>query len=142
MLKAVRLNGRDVTDTPIAFARNNQPVTGIEVVVASKGSTIAGRVVDRRGRAVGGATVVVFPSDRQQWTAVSRFIVSGTTDRNGQFSIARLPAGDYYAVAATSLSPDDARDPERLESLVPAAAHVTVSDAEVASVELRVTSYN
>ena len=67
MLKAVLLNGRDITDTPVVFSGPNQSVEGIEVVLTNRASEIAGQALDARARGLAGVRVVVFSTDRQEW---------------------------------------------------------------------------
>jgi hypothetical protein len=50
------------------------------------------------------------------------------------------PLGDYYAAAVTALNPGEWRDPELLEALVPRATHLTVSEGDNVTAELRVVT--
>ena len=61
-LKAVRLNGVDVTDSGIDF-RPNQDVTGLEVELTTQQSELSGMVTDARGQTVKDYSVVVFARD-------------------------------------------------------------------------------
>lgn len=61
-LKAVRLNGVDVTDFGIDF-RPNQDVTGLEVELTTQQSELSGMVTDARGQTVKDDSVVVFARD-------------------------------------------------------------------------------
>jgi hypothetical protein len=141
MLQAVRLNGRDVTDTPLPFGTADQSIADLDVVLTDRVSDVTGRAVDARGRNVPGATVVVFSTDRQQWGETSRFLsVSGQTERDGAFTVGKLPPGDYYAAAITALSPGEWRDPDLLDALLPSATHLSVSPGETVTATLRVVT--
>ena len=66
--------------------------------------------------------------------------VSDPTDKDGSFAIGSLPPGDFYAVAVTSLSPGEWRDPDLLDALVPSATHLSLSEGDMVSAELRVVA--
>lgn len=129
-LEAVTLNGQDITDTPVEFPPG-QTVTGLQVVLTRKVSTLSGTVTDVKGRPVLDATVVVFPSDERLWTYQSRFIRAARPDQSGQYRIAALPPSDsYLVVALQGLEDGQAGDPEFLASIRDLAARVALGDGE------------
>jgi hypothetical protein len=67
------VNGADETDRPISFGMRAQSLANVEVVLTDRVSMLSGTVVDDRARPVGGASVIVFPADRRQWYASSRY---------------------------------------------------------------------
>ena len=68
MLKEVRVNGADVTDTGLEF-KAGEAVTGIEIVLTSKADRGQRQVSRRRGtQPVKDYTLVVFSDDPQHWT--------------------------------------------------------------------------
>ncbi len=141
MLAAVRLNGQDVTDSPLPFGTSDQSTTDVEVVLTDRVSKVVGRVTDARGQAVPGAIAVLFSTDRTRWGDTSRFVtVSRAADRDGMFSVEQLPSGEYYVAAVTSLEAGEWHDPELLEALIPEATHLTISQGETASITLRALS--
>ena len=48
-MKAVTLDGEDVTDTPLDFSGKGS-VSGLRIVMTDRLTTVSGRVVDSRGR--------------------------------------------------------------------------------------------
>ena len=65
-LKAVRLNGDDVTDSGVEF-KPGQDVSGLEIVATSKQTEISGTVTSSNGSPIKDYTVVVFSDDSQHW---------------------------------------------------------------------------
>ncbi len=138
-LKAVLLDGVDVTNDPVDFAE--RPHGRLEVVFADRPTAIVGLVNDEAGLPVEGAQVVVFPKDRALWAAWSTAVHAGTADENGRFwFIDAIPPGDYHAIAlrAGTYASDAAAlgDLERLDRL--ATAFVVVEN-RVARIELTVS---
>jgi len=136
-LKAVRVNGRDVTDTPLPAGTAAESITGLEVVVTNRIARVGGTVVDNRDRAVADAEVIVFATDTSSWTEGSRFLVSSPVQKNGTFVVSNLPPGVYYAAAVTALAPGEWRDPDLLNSLVVNATQITVVEGETVDTRLR-----
>jgi protocatechuate 3,4-dioxygenase beta subunit len=137
LLKSVRLDGRDITDTPIVFA-GTEDIGGIRIILSNRTTTVSGRVIDTRGQAVKEYTVVVFAEDPGRWAAPSRFIATGRPDLDGRFQISRLPPASYLIVALDSLEEGEASDPEILESLRAKATRITLAEGESTTVELKV----
>lgn len=135
-LKAVRLNGNDITDSGIDI-RPTEPVTGIEVVLTSKSTEVTGAVQAGNGPATD-YTVVMFSDDPQKWTApMSRHIASARPNQDGRFQVKHLPAGTYYVVALDYIAQGDWNDPEVLERLKTRATRVTLHEGEVANLNLK-----
>ena len=65
------------------------------------------------------ANVVAFSTDPAGWEALSRPVKRVGTDLAGEFSISRLPPGDYHAVAVAHLPDHSWRRPSVLEVLRP-----------------------
>jgi hypothetical protein len=135
-LKAVMLDGRDVTDTPLDFDGGRE-VKGLEVILTRKRSGVTGDVRDNRGQLRSNYTVVLFPEDDRQWTPDSRFIASGRGDQNGRFRIDGLPDGAYLIIAVEFLEGGGVRDPEMLRQLRPRATRITLGEGEVRTIGLR-----
>jgi hypothetical protein len=136
-LKAVRYQGRDVTDVPLDFGSGTMEIADVEVVVTTRGSEITGAVVDARGGPVDDATVVVFPDERDRWTPYSRAIGMGRPDRAGRFLIRDLPSGSYRVIAVPTLEEGAERDLDLLDRLWARAERLTLADAASATISLR-----
>ena len=135
-LEAVRLDGRDVTDTPLDFSTNYDGKS-VEVVLTRQSGTISGTVADMRGQVILDCTVVVFPEDETQWTAVSRHIGVARPDQGGRFALRGLPPGRYLIAAVESLMPGEERHPDTLARLRASAVGVTLAEGESRAQNLR-----
>jgi hypothetical protein len=135
MLKAVTLDGQDVTDVPLDVPPG-QHVAGLRVVITRKVGTAAGMVVDARQQPVLDATVVWFPVDEGLRAFQSRFTRTARPDQEGHFRITALPPGDYLAVALQGLEDGQASDPEFLASIEGLATRVAMEEGETKEVTL------
>jgi hypothetical protein len=137
-LKAVLLNGVDVTDTPLDFGTREQSVSDLEVVLTDRAPELSGRVTDARGRAVADCAVVVFATASSLWSQpASRFLTMVRTGLDGTFRAAGLPPGQYYVAAVDRLLEGEWQDPDVLESLVPRATSVVLDEGQKISVNPR-----
>jgi protocatechuate 3,4-dioxygenase beta subunit len=136
-LKSVRLDGREITDTPLTFGAANQSIDGLEVILTDRVSVVMGHVLDGRGRGVADATAVVFPIDRTLWGPASRFVASVRTARDGAFSIRNLPPGYYHAAAATQVAPGEWQDADLLDALAAIATPLTIVEGDAVTATLR-----
>jgi Carboxypeptidase regulatory-like domain len=140
MLKAVRLNGRDVTDTPLEIPKGGSEVTGVQIVLTHQAAKVTGDVLDARGDRLGDSTVVVFAADRRLWTIGTRFVRWVRPDRAAHFAIGSLPAGTYFAIARDDVAEGQWEDPEFLDSLIPDATRFELSEAGSEKLTLTVKS--
>lgn len=138
-LKSVLLDGEDVTDTPVEFAPG-QTVSGAQVVMTKKVTTLTGLVADGRGTPVLDAAVVVFPADEELWTFQSRFIRATRPDQEGHYRLSALPGGhSYLVVAVQGLEDGQAGDPEFLAGIRDAATTFDLGDGETRNVDVTLT---
>ena len=136
-VKAVLLNGDDITDTPIEF-KGDDETTGLQIVVTDRVSEINGRVTDARGEPTRDYTVIVFPDDSSKWTYPSRYVRSGRADQEGMFKIRALPPNDeYLAVAVDYLEEGEGGDPEFLAEMKDRATKVGLGEGEVKALTLK-----
>ena len=140
MMKAVRLNGTDVTDSGLDV-RASEDLSGLEVEMTNHPTEVSGVVTSARGEAVKEYSLVIFARERELWGPGSRFVRTGRPDQDGRFKIIGLPVGAYYAIALDYIDPaDDASDPEFLDRLRGKAATFTVGDGEAKTQDLKLTS--
>jgi hypothetical protein len=137
-LKAVLLDGVDVTNVPVDFAA--KPHGRLEVVFADRPTAIVGLVNDEAGLPVEGAQVLVFPKDESLWATWSTAVHAGSTDENGRFwFVDAIPPGDYQAIALRAGTyPSDAAALDDLERLDRLATPFVVLENRVARIELTV----
>jgi hypothetical protein len=137
MLKTVRLNGEDITDTPLDVTPG-QTISGVQVVVTDRVTEVNGSLTDGRNNAVTDATVVIFPADEAKWVYQSRYISAARPDQEGRFYIRGLPPYDnYVAVAVQGLEDGQAGDPEFLARIRDSGTRLSVKDGEARTLDLR-----
>jgi hypothetical protein len=137
-LKAVLLNGQDVTDSGVEFVPGRD-VDGIQIVFSRQRTELSGTVTDDQGAVSADTTVIVFPENRERWTSGSRHMRAVRLDQDGRYSIRGLPPADYFVVAITSVSSGEWQDPDFLDGLADRAARVSLNDAETKVQNLKVT---
>jgi hypothetical protein len=137
MLKAVRLNGQDITDTGAEFKAGDS-VTGLEVVLTNRLTSVAGTVTDGASQPVTDYTVVVFPEDPTLWTVPqSRYVTGVRPDQEGRFQLRNLPAGDYLAVAVEYIEQGTWGDPEVLTRLKNMATSFSLREGDNQTLSLK-----
>ena len=138
-MKSVVVNGQDITDVPTEFPAG-QTVSGMQIVLTKKISTLSGQVTDAKGNPVLDATVVVFPSNEKLWTFQSRFIKAARPDQDGRYRVTALPAEDYLVVALQGLEDGQAGDPEFLASIKELATKLELGDGETKAVDVKLSA--
>jgi hypothetical protein len=138
-LKAVLLNGRDVTDDVLALGLPAQSLKDVEVVMTRQAPRISGRVIDDRGNGAGGRAVVAFAVDADKRDGDSRFFGVARSGRDGSFDLAGLPPGDYFVTSDRMRDADDWHDPELLDALARSAQRVTLVEGQTLSLAVTVS---
>jgi hypothetical protein len=138
-IKAVRLNGGDVTDSGIEI-RPNEDVSGLEVELTSQMSDLSGFVSNARGDNVKDYTVVVFSREREHWGFASRFLGGGRPDQDGKYRVRNLPAGNYYAIALDYVEQGAGTDPEFLDRVKDRATEFSLADGETKTLSLKLVA--
>jgi beta-lactamase regulating signal transducer with metallopeptidase domain len=138
MLRAVRLDGRDITDVPLDFT--GRDVSGVEVILTQRIPSITGVVTDIGGRPTTDATVVVLADDATRWVPNSRYVRVARPDQEGRFRAEAMPPGRYVAVAVDFLEAGEESSPDMLQRLRALGRSFTLGDGAQQALELRVTS--
>ncbi len=112
-LGRVLVGGVDVTDTGIDLPVNSA-IPNIVVELTDHIYPVSGRVTDSDGGLVRDCDVIVFGRDPGGWTPGTRFVARVRPGADDLYH-ARLPAGDYYAVAMTGVPANAWTDPEFLQ---------------------------
>lgn len=136
-LRSALLNGRDTLDMPFEVAAGRD-VGGLNVAFTDQPTEIAGTLFDRLGRPTPEYSVLVFSTDRTQWTSAPRR-VSGAVKlgSDGRYKVSGLPPGEYYVCAIVDIDPRQLTDPSVLESLIPASIKLVLSEGERKTQDLR-----
>lgn len=136
MLKAVAIDGQDVTDRPFDI-RPSVPVTMV-VTMTDRVTELSGHLTNTSDVPVRDLYVIAFPDDRSLWTPVTRRIQITNPDHDGRFSFRYLPPGDYRVVAVTEIQQGEWLNPEFLTQLIDASARVVVPDGGKVTQDLKV----
>lgn len=137
VLKQVRINGEDVTDKGLEF-KPGEDLSGLEIELTDKATSINGAVTDDRGQALKDFTVVVFAEDKSRWTLpLTRWTASSRPDQEGRFKFANLPAGAYYAIAVEYVAAGEWADPEWLARASKKATRFTLEEGNAKVLDLK-----
>lgn len=115
-VKSVRYRGGDMTDLPLTVEDGEQ-LHDVRIVISDAGSVVSGIVQNARRRAVADTGVLVCSILPASWMRTNRRMRVTFTDRQGRWSVAALPPGDYFAVAGPTIDEGDLRRRDRLEAL-------------------------
>jgi hypothetical protein len=109
---------------------------------SSVSAAISGHVTDARSAPVSNYTVVVFPTDRTQWSITPRLLRLARPAEDGSFEVSRLPPGEYWVAATDPVDGADASGDwlktETLERLSFSATRVTLTERQRVMTVLRV----
>jgi len=138
VLKSIKANGQDITDTGIDV-KPNEPLTGLDVVLTSKTTEISGSVKAGNDPAAD-YTVVIFSDDPSKWTVpMTRHIAGTRPNQDGRFQLKNLPPGSYYAVALDYIAQGEWNDPDVLERLKAKATRFTLDEGKVETLDLKLS---
>jgi hypothetical protein len=139
MVASVKLGEKDITDTPWDVPTGGKTFEPLTITITQRIGRLSGTVTNDEGKAVTDATVVLFPEDDNLWMVDSRFIRTARPDRNGRFSVAGLPAGNYLAIAREFVDDGQWFDRRFLESVRDAAARLSIAEGGSTHIVLRPT---
>ncbi len=135
-LKAVRVNGSDVTDT--GFDVGGQGVSGVEIELTNRQQQVTGVVTDARGGAVKDYLVVIFAQDpARRIAAVNRYFATARPGDDGSFKAVTLPPGEYYAIALDRADQLELQDPDLLDGLSRQASSFTIAPGDTRTLNLK-----
>jgi protocatechuate 3,4-dioxygenase beta subunit len=144
-LKAVLVDGKDVTDMPVALSSSHSG--RLQVVFTSRGATLEGTVTDDAGNATRDAQIIVFGADEESWVPFSSRMRSGGFMRDqNTFSVRGLRDGRYYVVAVppNSIVFGGPQPPDRelFNQLKRVATEVVLNPGETRALELRLVRFD
>jgi hypothetical protein len=134
IVKSIRANGRDITDTALDFRGAEQ--ANVQVVLTNRISELSG-TVNADGQPVTAASVVLFPEDPALWVFPSRRVRMVRVDQSGVFRARALPPGErYLALAVDYLEQGEFQDPAFLERMKGRATAFSLDDGENKNLDL------
>ena len=104
------MEGKDILDEGLTISAPGR-VT-LTIVVARDGGQIDGAVLDRDGKPVAGATVVLVPEAKKRSRA--DLFRQFETDQHGRYQIKAVPPGEYKLFAWDDVEPGIWWDPDFL----------------------------
>jgi protocatechuate 3,4-dioxygenase beta subunit len=116
VLKSVRYRGSDITDRPLPVEERGQ-LHDVRIVISDAAAAVSGTVENPRQVPIAHTGVLVGAKVPVFWLRTSRRMRVTYTDENGRWSVAGLPPGDYFAVAAPFIDESDLVHRDRLEAL-------------------------
>jgi hypothetical protein len=134
---AVTRQGRDITDEILVVQSEDIDLT---VVCGEPATRLSGKVRKEDGAADPEAAIVAFPADRASWsgpTVRPRRLKEAYTSTDGAFTLANLPAGDYFVAAIPIARSELWRDPKFLDQLTRSATRTTLTQGESRTIDLR-----
>jgi hypothetical protein len=134
-----RVQGRDVADVGFDVDRD-QEFRNVRLLLTDTAAGVSGVVTPPLGVSLSDVLVVAFPADPLKRRQPLRFVRVGRAAANGTYRVIDLVPGEYRVIAALGLTEVDAMKPERLEPLVASSTPVTLREAQVVSVPLRVVA--
>jgi hypothetical protein len=134
-MKAVTLNGADITDTPIDIPSTGE-ISGIEITLTDTLTRLSGTVTNARREAVKDYVVVILPERLKEGVLPGRFTRTARPNQEGRYEIRGLPSGDYLAVAVATIEFGNEWDPAFRKQVEPSATRFRLTHGQTATLEL------
>lgn len=125
------LDGKDVTDS--SFELGTADIDRIVITYTERQADLTGTARDDTRAPAAAAEVILFPADASAWTgygSVSRRVRNAGTGKDGTFTIAGVPPGEYYLAAIPADGAPEWQDPATLQRLVSQAVTLTIGEGE------------
>jgi hypothetical protein len=136
-LQSASSNTQNVIDKPFEV-RPSENVEGLVLTFTDRPTEVSGTLIDSANRPAAEYFVMMFSADRSLWTPRSRAVRAPVrADSTGKFTIAGLPAGDYYICALPDFEQSTLYDPSFLEQLVPGSIKISLGEGEKRKQDLR-----
>ena len=131
----VRFEGQDITDKGLDFGLG-QARDGLEIVLTSKRTGLAGNVLDEGNRPAP-AIVLAFAQDEALWALPTEaFLRRAKAGADGTFKLDGLRPAEYWVVGVDDFDMTTYGDPSVLKRLQSIAEPVTVPAGKIESVTL------
>jgi uncharacterized GH25 family protein len=129
-VQSIKYGGQEVTDAGVDLAAATQ----LEVVISATAGSVTGVVMDKDGKPVVSAIVVLIPKDEtsRKW--------ENNTDETGGFTFKGLKPGDYRVYAWEDIEWGLTNDPAFLKKWDSRAADVKIDPSGKQTVQIKVVS--
>jgi hypothetical protein len=136
-LRSARTGAIDAADRPIEI-HPREDVADLVLRFTDRPTEISGTLTDPSNRPAPGYPIVLFSTNRADWTPGSRRIAVARPSTDGSFRVVGLPPGPYFLCAVVALDQSDLEDASFLELLAQQALTITLSDGAKLVQNLRV----
>ena len=83
---------------------------------------------------------MVVPTNREQWSYMTRYVRSTRPDTNGRYNFKAMPPhDDYLIIAVQNLEPGQANDPEFLARAREEAQPLSLNEGETKAVDIKLS---
>ena len=135
-LKSVTHDNVDITDTGYEF-RPGQVVSGIEIRLTRRATSLSGTVQEDASNPAGDYTVVAFSTNPDKWGHQTRFVRSARPDQSGTFMMRALPPDQYFVIALEYVETGQEFDPEQLANWKALATTIELREGETKTLSLK-----
>jgi hypothetical protein len=135
IVKEIRHRGRDITDVPTVFARQD----AVQLVLSDRAATLEGVVTDARGSSAGaGDVVIIFGNDPATWIPQSSNVRMMPV-LGGKFTAAGLRPGTYYVAALPFRDAANLSEPSigAFQALAIHATQVVLGEGETRRIDIQ-----
>lgn len=135
MLKAVRLNGADITNTPLDTTGADD-ITNLEIVLVDQQSRVVAYARNARGELQYNFRYIVYPANPKPGDVTVRFQHNASPNSTGQINIGRMPPGEYVGLAIRGVQPGEEWDPELRKRIEQFGKRFTLKEGETLEMDV------
>jgi hypothetical protein len=126
-VRSSTLGAQDALD---AFADVRQALTDAAIVFTDQ-------LAELNGHATPDTTVILFTTNQSQWSQQPRRLLTARVASDGSFVFRTVPPGEYHVALVDEIQPGQWNDPAYLQTLVPSATKISITEGEKKTVDLR-----
>jgi hypothetical protein len=135
MLKSVILNGVNVIDTPFD-ATKSEDVSNLEITLVDRQGRISGYARNQRGEIQTNYRLVTYPANPKPGDVTVRFQHNTSPGEKGEFTINRMPPGEYIGLAVKGVQPGEEWDPALRKRIEQLGKRFTLKEGETLQLEM------
>jgi hypothetical protein len=136
-VRSAMVEDHDVLDLPFTVAPDASVIPSAVITLTDRHTSLAGSIRSGPARPASDYVIVLFPADSELRRAARR-VKTARADTDGRYRFADLPGGDYLIAALADFLPEDLDDPTFLDSLVPSALKVSLTEGQDKTQDLRI----
>jgi protocatechuate 3,4-dioxygenase beta subunit len=125
-VRSITIGGQDALD---GYVDLRQSAGDAVITLTDRVASLSGKV-DSGAAAPADYIMVLFSTDRAQWRAQSRRILTARTASDGSYVFRSVPPGEYFFAPVDDAEPGEWYDPAFLQRLTAGALQVTIAEGE------------